>query len=156
MKKNWKKSPNINEQRAVRIYADMLRQQSFRNSGTGDSDDGEIGGQEIDDDFTEGGGETREETRAKKSFIWMILFILRRTRMIVFVLWMIRNWSYQEDQIRRIRQSSTSSSISSHSVSQVFKSKNSRLTGGKPTGRGFQSLSSLLLCCLLLYFKHVH
>ena len=71
----------------------MLRQQSFRNSGTGDSDDGEIGGQEIDDDFTEGGGETREETRAKKSFIWMILFILWRTRMIVFVLWMIRNWS---------------------------------------------------------------
>ena len=41
----------------------------------------------------------------------------------------------QEDQIRRIRQSSTSSSISSHS-SQVVKSKNSRPTGGKPTGRG--------------------
>ena len=34
-KPTGKKSPNINEQRAVRIYADMLRQQSFRNSGAG-------------------------------------------------------------------------------------------------------------------------
>ena len=46
-------------------------------------DDGEIEGEEIDDDFAEGGGKSREETRTKKSFIWMILFVL----------WRIRNWS---------------------------------------------------------------
>ncbi len=150
-KKTGKKNLSDAEVRAVRLYEEIIRAENFRNVGGGDDDDYMEGEEEVDDNFDGDGGEDGDgnnaldssfDTYADDSYEDNDLMHLDDTVRIVeesqaagsssvdIPLPPPRNNSRSATKVSN----STTSSISSSS--HVVKSKNSRPSGSKQTGRG--------------------
>ncbi len=150
-KKTGKNNLSDAEVRAVRLYEEIIRAENFRNVGGGDDDDYMEEEEEVDDNFDGDGGEDGDgnnaldqsfDTYSDDSYEDNDLMHLDDTVRIVEE---FQTAGSSSDDIplspprnnsRSATKVSNSSSSSISSSSHVLKSKNSRPSGSKPTGRG--------------------